>query len=70
MSVTVINYPLILRKRQNIQNFVNTAFSVKKPNQQKIDLGRLNLLLDTTFRPGYGIEHNIRVISWIIYYGA
>jgi hypothetical protein len=40
---------LILRKRQNIQHFVNTAFSVKKLNQQKIDLNefdhdRLHLL--------------------------
>jgi ABC-type dipeptide/oligopeptide/nickel transport system ATPase component len=40
---------LIIRKRQNIQHFVKTTFSVKKLNQQKIDLNefdhdRLHLL--------------------------
>ena len=64
---------LILRKRQNIQHFVNTAFSVKKPNQQKIDLNefdhdRLHLLFGL-INPVSDTEYNVRVISWIIYYG-
>jgi hypothetical protein len=64
---------LILRKRQNIQHFVNTTFSVKKLNQQKIDLNEFDHdhlhLLFGLINPVSDTECNVRVISWIIYYG-
>ena len=63
---------LILRKRQNIQHFFNTTFSVKQPTQQihlnEFGHDRLDLLFGL-IHPVSNTEYNVRVISWIINYG-
>jgi ankyrin repeat protein len=60
---------LILRKRRNIQHFVNTNFSAEKQMFDFISYERLSLLFDEVCDMESDSEYNVRVISWIINYG-
>jgi ankyrin repeat protein len=67
---------LILRKRQNIHDFVRKNFSIKMPIPWTSDIieyirlhRRLHLLFDEGCDVESDSEYNVRVISWIINYG-
>ena len=63
---------LILRKRDDIHDFVAATFSANMPTQQMIDdieYGRLFLLFDVEVHKRSGLKYIVEVISWIINYG-
>jgi hypothetical protein len=63
---------LILRKRDDIHDFVAATFSANMPTQKMIDVieyGRLFLLFDLEVHVRSGLKYIVEVISWIINYG-
>jgi ankyrin repeat protein len=63
---------LILRKRDDIHDFVAATLSANMPTQQMIDVieyGRLFLLFYVEVHVRSGLKYIVEVISWIINYG-